>query len=99
MSSLGKKPARTIIYYSRISIWLALLFITGGMAVQSIQINLFTQSDVDKVFANAMAEQMAHSLSLRLQDTIRLQQAASNHPDTLNALENGDARWKLTLRQ
>ncbi|MAD45393.1 MAG: phosphomannomutase [Oceanospirillaceae bacterium] len=99
MSSHGKKPARTVVYYSRISIWLALLFITAGMAVQSIQVNLFTQSDVDKVFANAMAEQMAHSLSLRLQDTIRLQLAASNHPQTLDALENGNSQWKATLRQ
>ena len=99
MSNKAKAPTRTITLYSRISIWLALLFITAGMAFQSVQVNLFTQSDMDQVFANAMAEQMAHALSIRLQDTRRLQLAASNHPQTLAALEHGDPAWQATLQQ
>lgn len=99
MSSNVRPPKRTIIFYSRITIWLALLFITLGMAVQSVQVNLITQSDVDKAFSAAMAEQMTNSLSVRLQDTRRLQTAASNHPFTLQALETPDAAWLMTLRQ
>lgn len=99
MSSNARPPKRTIVYYSRIAIWLALLFITGGMAVQSIQVNLFTQTDVDKAFSEAMAEEMAHSLSVRLQDTRSLQIAATNHPFTLQALDMDDAAWRATLKQ
>ena len=99
MSKAASGPQRTIIFYSRITIWLALLFIAGGMAVQSLQVNLFTQSDVDRAFANAMAEQMSHALSIRLQDTRRLQQAASNHPQTLQALREDNPAWRATLRQ
>ncbi|MDK2776677.1 MAG: phosphomannomutase/phosphoglucomutase [Pseudomonadota bacterium] len=99
MSSKAKAPTRTITLYSRITIWLALLFITGGLAFQSIQVNLFTQLDVDQAFANAMAEQMTHALRIRLQDTRRLQQAASNHPSTYAALQQDDPAWKATLRQ
>src|SRR5690606_19178520 len=99
MSKAASGPQRTIIFYSRITIWLALLFIAVGMAVQSLQVNLFTQSDVDRAFANAMAEQMSHALSIRLQDTRRLQQAASNHPQTLQALREDNPAWRATLRQ
>ncbi|WP_430460901.1 phosphomannomutase/phosphoglucomutase [Thalassolituus sp. LLYu03] len=99
MSSNVRPPKRTIIFYSRITIWLALLFITGGMAVQSVQVNLITQSDVDKAFSEAMAEQMSHALSTRLQDTRRLQTAATNHPFTLQALDMDDVAWRSTLRQ
>jgi len=99
MSANTSAPKRTIVMYSRITIWLALLFITVGMAVQSLQVNLFTQSDVDQVFTDAMATQMTHALKTRLEDTRRLQSAASNHPATLLALENNDAEWRSTLRQ
>ncbi len=40
-----RKKALTIVTYSRIAIWLALLFIASGYALQSVQINLLTQSD------------------------------------------------------
>lgn len=99
MSANARAPKRTIIMYSRITIWLALLFITGGMAVQSLQVNLFTQSDVDRAFTEAMAEQMSHALRTRLDDTRRLQSAASNHPFTVQALEQNDVQWRSTLRQ
>ena len=96
MGKAASGPQRTIIFYSRITIWLALLFIAGGMAVQSLQVNLVTQSDVDRAFANAMAEQMSHALNIRLQDTRRLQQAASNHPQTLQALREDNPAWRAT---
>ena len=99
MRTKTRTPERTIVFYSRLTIWLALLFIAGGLSFQSIQVNLFTQSDVDRAFADAMAEQMAHSLSTRLQDTRRLQTAASRHPLTVRALEENDPAWKATLRQ
>lgn len=99
MSKAASGPQRTILFYSRITIWLALLFIAGGMAVQSLQVNLFTQSDVDRAFANAMAEQISHALRIRLQDTHRLQQAASNHPQTLQSLREDNPEWRATLRQ
>ncbi|WP_286715663.1 hypothetical protein, partial [Thalassolituus sp. UBA2009] len=99
MRTKARTPKRTIVFYSRLTIWLALLFIAGGLSFQSIQVNLFTQSDVDRAFADAMAEQMAHSLSTRLQDTRRLQTAASRHPLTVRALEENDPAWKATLRQ
>ncbi len=97
--SSSRSPQRTIIYYSRLTIWLALLFIAGGLAVQSVQVNLFTQSDVDRAFASAMAEQMSHALSTRLQDTRRLQLAASRHPQTLLALREPNPAWLATLKQ
>ena len=97
--SSSRPPQRTIILYSRLGIWLALLFIAGGLAVQSVQVNLFTQSDVDRAFASAMAEQMSHALSIRLQDTRRLQLAASRHPQTLGALREDNSAWLATLKQ
>ena len=48
--SAPRKKALTIVTYSRIAIWLALLFIASGYALQSVQINLLTQSDVDSAF-------------------------------------------------
>ena len=56
MRTKARTPKRTIVFYSRLTIWLALLFIAGGLSFQSIQVNLFTQSDVDRAFADAMAE-------------------------------------------
>lgn len=99
MTTEVRRPKGTIVMYSRITIWLALLFISGGLAFQSLQVNLFTQSEVDHAFAKAMAGQMSHSLKTQLNDTQRLQNAASRHPKTLAALESGDPSWKATLKQ
>ena len=84
MSQKDNTPTRTVVFYSRVSIWLALLFISSGLAIQSLQINLMTQSDVDKAFSNAMAEQVAQALSTRLDDTRKLQLAASRQTQTIN---------------
>lgn len=89
---------RTILLYSRISIWLALLFISGGMAMQSVQVNLFSQADVDHAFASAMAEQMSHNLSSKLNDTRRQQLAASQHANTLAALTSPNPGWLDSLK-
>ena len=99
MTADVRRPKGTIVMYSRISIWLALLFISGGLAFQSVQVNLFTQSEVDSAFAHAMAGQMAHALKTQLSDTQRLQKAASSHPKTVAALQQDDPAWKATLRQ
>lgn len=98
---MDKDPStskRTILLYSRISIWLALLFISGGMAMQSVQVNLFSQADVDHAFASAMAEQMSHNLSSKLNDTRRQQLAASQHPNTLDALYQPNPEWLDSLK-
>src|SRR5690606_8957225 len=97
--SSSRPPQRTIIFYSRLTIWLALLFIAGGLAMQSVQVNLFTQSDVDRAFATAMAEQMSHALTVRLQTPRRLQPAASRHPQTPSALRQPNPAWQATLKQ
>lgn len=86
-------PKRTLAFYSRIGLWLAVLIIAAGLAVQSLQINLFTQGTVDASFSQAMAEQIERAIALRLQDTKDLQHAASQHPYTLNALLEGDPEW------
>lgn len=78
----------TIITYSRVAILLALLFIASGLALQSLQVNVLTQSDVDTAYASAVAEQTALALSTRLTDTRRMQQAASSHPKTEAALSS-----------
>ncbi|WP_419812755.1 phosphomannomutase/phosphoglucomutase [Bacterioplanoides sp.] len=100
MTADVRRPKGTIVMYSRITIWLALLFISGGLAFQSLQVNLFTQSEVDQAFAKAMAGQMAHSLKIQLHDTQQLQLTASRYPRTLAALQSGgDPAWKATLKQ
>lgn len=99
MTTEVRRPKRTILMYSRITIWLALLFISGGLAFQSLQVNLFTQSEVDSAFAKAMAGQMAHALKTQLKDTQQLQTAASQHPRTLAALLGEDPSWKSTLKK
>jgi len=76
----------TIVTYGRVAIWLALLFIAGGFALQSVQINMLTQSDVDSVYAKAVASQAALGLRTRLEDTRRMQLAASQHPRTVAAI-------------
>ncbi|MDF1639394.1 phosphomannomutase/phosphoglucomutase [Thalassolituus oleivorans] len=98
MSQKDNTPTRTVVFYSRVSIWLALLFISGGLAIQSLQINLMTQSDVDKAFSNAMAEQVAQALSTRLDDTRKLQLAASRQTQTIAALQQADVSWTQTLK-
>lgn len=99
MSQEHARPTRTIAFYSRVSVWMALLFLAAGLAFQSLQINMFTQTDVDKAFGLAMAEQMAHTLSLRLKETHRIQHNASVHVKTLNSLFNQDPEWIDTLQQ
>jgi len=99
MNTEVRRPKGTVVMYSRITIWLALLFISAGMAFQSVQVNLFTQSEVDNAFARAMASQMAHALKSQLSDTRQLQLAASRHPKTLAALQQPDPAWKATLKQ
>lgn len=98
MDKTANISKRTILLYSRISIWLALLFISGGMAMQSVQVNLFSQADVDHAFASAMAEQMSHNLSSKLNDTRRQQLAASQHPNTLDALRTPNPEWLDSLK-
>ncbi|MDF1762516.1 MAG: phosphomannomutase/phosphoglucomutase [Oleibacter sp.] len=88
---------RTLGYYGRIFILLSLLFISIGMLLQSLQINLMAQTNVDQVYAESVAQQMALSLRTRLEDTRRLQLTASNHPQTLNALREQDNAWVQSL--
>jgi len=96
--SAPRKKALTIVTYSRIAIWLALLFIASGYALQSVQINLLTQSDVDSAFSEAVASQAALALKTRLTDTKRLQLAASSHEATLDSLETGNRTWLSDLK-
>ena len=93
-----KTPTRTLLYYGRLSLWLVLLIITAGLAAQSVQVNIFTQSNVDEVYAKSVAEQMAQALKLRLDDTRSLQKNASRHPYTLNALYENDLEWLKDLK-
>ena len=90
-------PKRTLTYYSRLALWLAILIITAGLSAQSLQINLLTQSTVDTSFSNAMTEQIELAFKLRLQDTKDLQRAASQHPYTLDALRDGGHENDLWL--
>lgn len=91
-------PTRTLTYYSRLALWLAILIIAAGLFSQSLQINLLTQSNVDESFSQAITEQIDRAFKLRLQDTKDLQRAVSRHPYTLNALQEGDAAWLADLR-
>src|SRR5690554_6186161 len=86
-------PKRTLTYYSRLALWLAILIIAAGLFAQSLQINLLTQSNVDASYSQAITEQIDRAFKLRLQDTKDLQQAVSHHPYTLNALQEGDDEW------
>ncbi len=99
MSGDAKAPKRTLLFYTRISSWLAILILVVGMAVQGLQINLFAQADVDRAFSSAVAEQMAQALKARLEETRVQQLAASRHPNTLDALRRGDNAWRETLKQ
>lgn len=91
-------PKRTLTYYSRLALWLAILIIAAGLFAQSLQINLLTQSNVDASFSQAITEQIDRAFKLRLQDTKDLQTAVSRHPYTLNALQEGDAAWLEDMR-
>lgn len=96
---MAAKRQRNITTYSRLMILMALLIIAAGLSIQSVQVNLFTQSDMDSRYSNAIAEQMAQALRVRLDDTRGLQLAASKHPYTLNALLEGDEDWLQTLKE
>lgn len=93
-----KSPKRSVDYFIRLASLLTLLIVVAGLAMQNVQINLFAQTDVDEVYAQAVAEQMSKALELRLQDTRRLQVVASSHAYTLNALRHGDSVWVKDLK-
>lgn len=98
MSTDAKSPSRTVVYYSRLSIWVALLFISLGLSMQSVQVNLFAQASLDKEYAQAMAQQMAQSMSLKLSETQLQQQNAARHPNTVAYLNDPNPAWKRTLK-
>lgn len=89
---------RNITTYSRLMILLSIFIVAAGFSTQSVQINLFTQDDIDSRYANAMAQQMVQAMATRLEDTRGLQKAASENPYTLNALTEGDPDWLKTLQ-
>src|SRR5690554_8016315 len=60
---------------------------------------MLTQSNVDSSFTQTMAEQIERVFQLRIQDTKNLQKAASEHPYTLNALQEGDDVWLEELKR
>lgn len=93
-----KAPKRTLAFYNRLGIWVALLFISLGLSMQSVQVNLFTQASLDKEYAHAMAQQMAHSLRIKLAETQMQQKNAARHAQTINYLTQEDLSWKRTLR-
>src|SRR5690554_3300215 len=92
-------PKRTLTYYSRLALWLAILIIAAGLFAQSLQLNLLTQNTMDARFSQAVTEQIERAFKLRLQDTKDLQRAASQHPYTLNALQEGDDAWLADLQR
>lgn len=93
-----KAPKRTLAFYNRLGIWVALLFISLGLSMQSIQVNMFTQATLDKEYAQAMAQQMAHSLRTKLSETQMQQQNAARHINTVSYLVQADLSWKRTLK-
>lgn len=93
-----KAPKRTLAFYNRLGIWVALLFISLGLSMQSLQVNLFEQASLDKAYAEAMAQQMAHSLRIKLAETQMQQKNAARHAQTIAYLEQEDPRWKRTLK-
>lgn len=93
-----KAPKRTLTFYNRLSIWVALLFISFGLSMQSLQINLFEQATLDKEYAEAMAQQMAHGLRIKLSETQLQQKNAARHAATIDYLENENLDWKRTLK-
>ena len=93
-----KVPKRTLAFYNRLGIWVALLFISLGLSMQSLQVNLFAQATLDKEYAQAMAQQMAHSLRIKLAETQMQQKNAARHANTIDYLNNPDSSWKRTLK-
>lgn len=93
-----KTPKRTLAFYNRLGIWVALLFISLGLSMQSLQVNLFAQASLDKAYAQAMAQQMAFSLRIKLAETQMQQKNAARHINTLTYLDNPDLSWKRTLK-
>lgn len=93
-----KAPKRTLAFYNRLGIWVALLFISLGLSMQSLQVNLFAQATLDKEYAQAMAQQMAHSLRIKLAETQMQQKNAARHANTIDYLNNPDSSWKRTLK-
>ena len=93
-----KAPKRTLAFYNRLGIWVALLFISLGLSMQSLQVNLFAQATLDKEYAQAMAQQMAHSLQVKLAETQMQQRNAARHTNTINYLDDTDLSWKRTLK-
>jgi phosphomannomutase/phosphoglucomutase len=93
-----KAPKRTLAFYNRLGIWVALLFISLGLSMQSLQVNLFTQATLDKEYAHAMAQQMAHSLRIKLAETQMQQKNAARHEQTIAYLNKEDLSWKRTLK-
>lgn len=93
-----KAPKRTLAFYNRLGIWVALLFIALGLSIQSLQVNLFAQASLDKEYAQAMAQQMASSLRIKLAETQIQQKNAARHSDTIDYLEHENLHWKRTLK-
>ena len=93
-----KAPKRTLAFYNRLGIWVALLFISLGLSMQSLQVNLFAQASLDKEYAQAMAQQMAHSLQIKLAETQIQQKNAARHVNTISYLDQPDLSWKRTLK-
>lgn len=98
MSVDKKAPKRTLAFYNRLGIWVALLFISLGLCVQSLQVNLFAQASLDKEYAQAMAQQISHSLRLKLSATQDQQSQAAQNPNTIAYLSEPDLSWKRTLK-
>ncbi len=93
-----KAPRRTLAFYNRMGIWVALLFISLGLSMQSLQVNMFAQASLDKEYAQAMAQQMAHSIRVKLAETQMQQKNAARHTQTISYLEETDLSWKRTLK-
>jgi phosphomannomutase/phosphoglucomutase len=93
-----KAPKRTLAFYNRLGIWVALLFISLGLSMQSLQVNLFEQASLDKEYAHAMAQQMAHGLKTKLAETQMQQKNAARHAQTIAYLEEENLSWKRTLK-
>jgi phosphomannomutase/phosphoglucomutase len=93
-----KAPKRTLTFYNRLGIWVSLLFISFGLSMQSLQVNLFEQASLDKEYAHAMAQQMAHSLRTKLAETQVQQKNAARNEQTIAYIEQEDLSWKRTLK-
>lgn len=93
-----KAPKRTLAFYNRLGIWVALLFISLGLSMQSLQVNIFAQASLDKEYAQAMALQMAQSLRVKLAETQTQQKNAARHANTIAYLEEANPSWKRTLK-